>query len=118
MDIVNKTRRIVIAKNALRAQSLFSRMRGLMLRRKPIALVIVAPNQSIESTSIHMFLMLFSIDVIWADKDGNVVDLRKGIKPFSLRIFRPKKSAKYVIELPVGSIEKSKTEVGDKLVLK
>ena len=118
MEIVNKTRKTVIAKDALCAQSFFSRMGGLMLRKKPIPLVIEAPNQGVESTSIHMFFMLFSIDVIWADEDGNVVDLREKIKPFSLRIFRPEKPAKYVIEVPVGTIEKSKTKVGDKVVLK
>ena len=115
MEIVNKTKKTVIAKDALHAQSFFSRMRGLMLRRRPIPLVIEAPNQGVETTSIHMFFMLFSIDVIWADEKGAVVDLREGIKPFSLRIFKPKKPAKYVIEVPVGTITESRTKVGDKL---
>ncbi|MBN2518430.1 MAG: DUF192 domain-containing protein [Candidatus Altiarchaeota archaeon] len=118
MKIDNKTRRKVIAENALHARSFLSRMRGLMLRRKPVALVIEAPHQGIESTSIHMFFMLFSIDVVWVDESGSAVDLRKRIRPFSLNIFKPSGPAKYVLELPVGVIELSKTQIGDKIILK
>jgi hypothetical protein len=113
MKITNKTRKTVIADNAKEARSFLSRARGLMLARTPQTLVITAPDQSIEETSIHMWFMLFPIDVIWLDSRLKVVDTFKGAKPWSFRIFRPELSAKYVVECPVGTITKTKTRAED-----
>ncbi len=113
MKITNKTRKTVIADNAKEARSFLSRARGLMLARKPQTLVITAPDQSIEETSIHMWFMLFPIDVIWLDSRLKVVDTFERAKPWSFRIFRPELSAKYVVECPVGSIKKTRTKKGD-----
>ncbi len=118
MKIANRTRKTVIAGDATEARSFLSRAKGLMLARKPRTLVITAPDQSIESTSIHMWFMLFPIDVIWLDSRLKVVDTFKSAKPWSLRIFRPELSAKYVVECPVGAIQKSKTLKGDMFSLK
>jgi uncharacterized protein len=117
MKIENKTRKNIIAENAGHAKSFFSRMQGLMLCRKPKTLVIEASKSGIEPCSIHMFFMLFPIDVIWVDELGVVVDTYESAKPFSLRIFSPELAAKYVIEAPVGTIKSSKTKKGDNISL-
>jgi len=118
MRIVNETKNAVISDNSEIAHSLLSRARGLMLSR-PKDLVLVSPRESIISSTIHMFLMRFSIDVIWLDSENIVVDLRKSVKPFNpfepdtWKTYKPKNPARYVIELGVGRI--GNTEIGDEI---
>jgi len=55
--------------------------------------------------------MKFPIDVLFLNEDWKVVEMKEDFKPF--RYHRPKKKAMFIIELPEGSILKSKTKVGD-----
>ena len=59
--------------------------------------------------------MRFSIDVIFADRNNRVVGLVEGIKPFGLsKVYW---EASYCIELSSGAIAKSKTKIGDQLLV-
>ena len=60
-----------------------------------------------------MFFMKFPIDVVFADSDKKVVGLVKNIKPFYLSPIFLK--GYYAVELAVGTIDKTKTAVGDKI---
>ncbi len=113
MNISNTTRKTIISKGAREARSFLSRMRGLMFAKKPQTLVLVSPKPGIESSSIHMWFMRQAIDVIWVNEAMRVVSLQENAKPWAFRIFRPRLSAKYVIECPVGTISKSKTKEKD-----
>ncbi len=65
-------------------------------------------------SSIHMFFMRFAIDVLYVDRADRIVRAQRTIKPWRIGpIFT--RGAKYVIELPVGTIEKSGSDVGDQL---
>ena len=59
--------------------------------------------------------MLFSFDVVMIDKDFKVVSLTEMVKPF--RVILPKRRAESVIELPAHTIFRSRTEVGDQLLI-
>jgi uncharacterized membrane protein (UPF0127 family) len=59
--------------------------------------------------------MLFPFDAVLIDKDFKVVGVRELLKPF--RIVWPHLRAESVIELPAHTIFKSRTEVGDQLVI-
>ena len=59
--------------------------------------------------------MLFTFDVVMIDKDFKVVGLRELIRPF--RIMWPNLRAESVIELPAHTIFKSRTAIGDHLVI-
>lgn len=61
--------------------------------------------------SIHMVFMRFPIDVVFINKEHQVVGLVKEIEPFSFSPFFRK--ASYAIELPTKAIEKSGTLRGD-----
>ena len=61
--------------------------------------------------SIHMFFMRYPLDIIFLDKEGKVVFMYRAIKPW--RVGRIVKGAKLAIELPVGAISASGTQVGD-----
>jgi uncharacterized membrane protein (UPF0127 family) len=59
--------------------------------------------------------MLFSFDLVLIDKNFKVVGLREMVRPF--KITRPDFHAESVIELPAHTIYRSRTKIGDQLVL-
>jgi uncharacterized protein len=108
MKIHNVTRDTPIADRAEKAGTFLSRGKGLMFS-PPLpdggGLVIEPCN------SIHMFFMRYPLDVIFTDKEGCVVFMYKGIKPW--RMGRIVQGARRAIELPEGTIERSGTQAGD-----
>lgn len=113
MIIYNDSKKLILATNSKIADTFFSRMVGLLNRDK------LSENEGLVIThcnSIHMFFMKFAIDVIFIDSSKKVVGLARNIKPNCLsKIYWKASSA---IELPVGVILQSKTEIGDKIILK
>jgi uncharacterized membrane protein (UPF0127 family) len=67
-------------------------------------------------SSIHMFWMRIPLDVLYVSRDDVVVRVQRGIKPWRIGPLRTS-GARYVIELPVGTIDRSRTMVGDHLTL-
>ena len=63
-------------------------------------------------TSIHMFFMRFSIDVLYVDREDRVVRIQKGLKPWRVGPLHTK-GARYVIELPEGTVTRTGTQLGD-----
>ncbi|AIF68999.1 hypothetical protein PAP_02895 [Palaeococcus pacificus DY20341] len=111
--LINKTKNKVWHGRVKLADSFFKRFRGLMLKPKiNYALVFILPAETRLNSSIHMFFMLQSIDVIFLDGDKRVVDVKRA-KPW--RIYVPKKAAKYVIETPNGVAGYLSIEIGDKI---
>jgi uncharacterized protein len=64
--------------------------------------------------SIHTFFMQFAIDVAFVRRDGRVVKIRKTVRPWrvsaAVRAFA-------VLELPVGVLDRTDTQVDDLLQL-
>src|ERR1043166_5966574 len=110
--VYNKTRETFLAFKVKVADSILGRLVGLLGNRslKPDSGVWIVP-----ANAIHTIGMLFSFDVVLIDKDFKVVGVRELIRPFS--ITRPNFRAESVIELPAHTIFKSRTEVGDQLVI-
>lgn len=115
-QIVNLSRDgVAIAERAHFATSPWSRFRGLMMRDPADfgsgqALVID------PCTSIHMFFMRFPIDVLYLNRDNEVVRAQEAIKPWRVGPLYTR-GARFVIELPAGAIARSGTTVGDRLVI-
>lgn len=110
LKIFNTTRKTTVADEAKVAGTFFSRVRGLLNRtslKEGEGLIIVSCRQ------IHMLFMRFPIDVIFVDKTNRVTGLVENIQPFSFSPIFWK--ASFAIELPVGVIEKSCTQLGDTL---
>ena len=68
-----------------------------------------------ETDNYHAFWMkdtLIPLDIIWLDKDWQVVDFTAFAQPQAgrpdeeLPVYRPKTPARYVLELPGGTVEK------------
>ena len=57
--------------------------------------------------------MNFAIDIIWIDGDLRIVDADKEVTPDTFpKIFYPNQAVKYVLELPAGSINKDRIDIG------
>ena len=66
--------------------------------------------------AIWMKDMDFSIDIIWLDEKGKVVDLKRNASPESYpNTFFPKDYSLYVLELRAGLIEKLDIELGEQI---
>jgi uncharacterized protein len=110
--VYNKSKETFLAFRVAVADSIFGRLIGLLGRRslKPDAGVWIVP-----ANAIHTVGMLFSFDVVMIDKDFRVVSVTEMVKPF--RVLLPKRRAESVIELPAHTIFRSRTEVGDQLLI-
>jgi uncharacterized protein len=113
MQIANETQAKVLATEVILCDNLWSSMRGLMLRKeltKGQGLLIDLHKD--KSASIHMFLVGFPIDVIWLNGEKLVVDTAHNVKPNT--IINPSKFARYIIELPKGTLNSKPVSFGDR----
>lgn len=110
--VYNKTKETFLAFRVNIADSVAGRLIGLLGKRslKPDSGVWIVP-----ANSIHTIGMLFSFDVVMIDKNFKVVSVKELVKPF--RVILPKLRAESVIELPPHTIFRSRTEVGDELII-
>jgi uncharacterized protein len=110
--VYNKSKETFLSFRVRVADSVSSRLVGLLGRRslKPDGGVWIVP-----ANSIHTIGMLFSFDLVMIDKNFKVVNVREMVRPF--RIVWPKLRAESVIELPAHTIFRSRTELGDQLVI-
>lgn len=112
MKVINLTRNKVLAENAMIATSLLSRLKGLLGR------LSLAKGEGFiisDCGSIHTFFMNFAIDVIFLNYEHTVVRIKKSLVPF--RLLDCPFTGNITIELPVGTIDVSGTEVGDRIEL-
>jgi uncharacterized membrane protein (UPF0127 family) len=54
---------------------------------------------------LHTFFMRFDLDIIFLNKNDDILEIRKNIKPF--RIILPPKKTKSVIEIMSGKLDKN-----------
>src|SRR5690349_18064250 len=110
--VYNKTRETFLAFRVKVADSLIGRLVGLLGRRslQPDSGVWIVP-----ANAVHTIGMLFSFDLVLIDKNFKVVGLRELVRPFT--ITRPNFKAESVLELPAHSIFRSRTQIGDQLLI-
>ncbi len=110
MTVRNRTRDVVLAERTRVADTLVSRMVGLLGANglpQGEGLWIEPCN------SIHTWFMKFTIDAVFVDKKGRVVKLVERMKPWKLTA--PARGAKAVLELPEGTIGRTGTRLGDEV---
>lgn len=114
VQVFNETRDTVVCPKCGIADGLLSRVRGLMWRAE-------LPEDEglwiIPCPSIHMFNMKFSIDAIFLTRDGIVTDIIEGIAPGKTYVAKANHGkAHTTVEVAVGTVGRSGTQIGDKLV--
>ena len=62
---------------------------------------------------IHTFWMSFDLDVLFLDEKGRVLEVYRSLQPWKRT--RRVADARYVLEVPVGTIDASGTQAGDEL---
>ncbi len=99
----------VVCQSCRSAATFFSRLRGLLGRRDldEGEGLLIRPT-----SSIHTFFMRFTLDVAFLDRDGRVVKLVPGLRPWRMSFARGARSA---LELSAGEIERRELRVGDHL---
>lgn len=109
MIVVHKKTNQTIASKMSYANTVFSRMKGLMFmdEMKGMDALLIDP-----CNSIHNCFVRFPLDVLFLDKNYRIVKIIRHFKPwrFSWIYFR----AKMVIEMPSGKLSRD-IEVGDEV---
>jgi uncharacterized protein len=110
--VYNKSRETFLAFRVRVADSIFGRLVGLLGKKslQPDSGVWIVP-----SNAIHTIGMMFSFDLVLIDKNFKVVGLRELVRPFTITL--PNRKAESVLELPAHSIFRSRTQIGDQLVI-
>jgi|ERR1041385_7926991 uncharacterized protein len=110
--VYNKTKETFLAFRVKVADSIYGRLVGLLGRRslQPDSGVWIVP-----ANAVHTIGMMFSFDLVLIDKDFRVVGLRELVRPFTITM--PNRKAESVIELPAHTIFRSRTQIGDQLVI-
>jgi uncharacterized membrane protein (UPF0127 family) len=114
----NLTRQTVLAERVESANSLWARFRGLMGR------AALAADEGLwlpGTNGVHMFFMRFAIDAVFVGEPGEdssmpVLATREALPPWT-GIVPLVWRAKGVAELPVGTIRRTGTAVGDRIRL-
>jgi uncharacterized membrane protein (UPF0127 family) len=110
MRVFNQTRYASLVRQGRVADNFWLRLRGLL------GVAALQPEEGlilVGEKSIHTFFMKFSIDVIYVDKHLKVI--RTDINMVPYRLGPLVLQSAYVVEMPVGMIVNTATEVGDQL---
>lgn len=112
MKVHNQSRNTEILQQGRMANNSWTRLRGLIGVRelRQGEGIVIDPCHG-----VHCMFMSIPIDVVYVDKQHRVVALDRAMKPWKIgKVYR---NSQYVIEGPVGTIEQSKTQIGDQLAL-
>lgn len=110
MRITNRTRNTLLGTRVRPATTFWDRLRGYIGRARPKqgeGILLVPCN------AIHTWWMSFDLDVLFLDDRGQVLELVRSLRPFKRT--RKVSGARYVLEVPPGTIDASGTRVGDEL---
>jgi uncharacterized membrane protein (UPF0127 family) len=64
--------------------------------------------------AVHTFFMKFALDLIYIDRKRRVKSVVRNVRPWRFSMCLPAHS---VLELPVGTIDRTETQIGDQLEL-
>ena len=108
----NASQNTVLADRVGVADTRATRAIGLLARRglEPGEALWIVPSRG-----VHTWGMRFTIDVLALDQAGTVIDCVKNLRPWRMRL--PRRGTAGVLELPAGTLEASRTDVGHTIVL-
>jgi uncharacterized membrane protein (UPF0127 family) len=112
MVLVNATKKTVISDNCHFANTVLKRVVGLLNRGR------LDKGEGLlldRCYGIHTFGMRFPIDVLFLDKDLCVIRVVKALPPYRTCVV---KKSIYVLEVPVGALDASRTGEGDQIQIR
>lgn len=108
MPVINLTKQTWLATKVHKADNFLTRLVGLLKRKT------LGPEEALwlmPSKGIHTIGMKFPIDVVFLNKQHQVIGLTAGLPPYRLSSVHLRGYS--VLELPNGTIKKSSTTIGD-----
>ena len=108
MPVINLSKQTWLATKVRKADNFLTRLVGLLKRTH------LGPEEALwlmPSKGIHTIGMKFPIDVVFLTRDNHVVGLMSGLPPYRISALHLRGYS--VLELPNGTIKKSRTELGD-----
>jgi len=109
-SVYNITRSTKIAEDLKIARNWWDKSVGLLSKNNPRSLLFYT------RFGIHTFGLKLPIDILILNKQNKVVDLKENCLPNHFFFWNLRYNK--VVELPLGSIRKSQTQVGDQLKIK
>jgi uncharacterized protein len=113
MLVKNATRKKMLVSQAYVCDSVLTRTKGLMFHQRIKDLAFILAFEREQHVALHMYFVFFPIDVLFLDRSKKIIEMKRQFMPFSQYIAA--KKAKYVVELPEGTINASRTKIGDKI---
>ncbi len=108
--VINETRNCTVANRVRRAFTSTTRRKGLLgvTHLDENAGLWIVPCEA-----VHTFFMRIPIDVVFVGRNGRVKKIRPHLSAWRMSLCL---SGRSVLELAAGTIEKSGTQVGDRLI--
>jgi len=94
------------------ADTLEARASGLMFAPSPKCILFKFEREG--HFPIHSFFVFFPFDAVYLDGKMRAREIFEGIAPFT-PLVSPKGKARFLLELPQGSVRKLGLKVGDKV---
>jgi uncharacterized protein len=108
--VTNVSRGVVLVDKGRVADNFWTRLKGLIGVRR------LAEGDGLlinGSKGVHCMFMSIPIDVLYVDKNDQVIAIDKDMRPWAVgRIYR---ASHYVLELPTGTALRTGTAIGDRL---
>lgn len=115
LQISNPAHGVIVCPRCSLADRFWTRGRGLLGRK---SLEVDEGILLVPGTSIHMFGMKFSIDVIFLTQDHRVTDFAPDIAPGKAHVARGQAGKPHsALEVAPGTIKRTGVRIGDQLVL-
>jgi hypothetical protein len=92
-----------VANDCILAKGILPKAIGLMFKKKVEKPLIFMFNRK-QFVPLHMFFVFTPIDVLYLDSEKNIVEIKENLQPF--KMYNPKSTARFVIELPPNTISK------------
>ena len=113
--VYNLSKDLFIVSEIELAETVWRRMKGLLGRSARDFIegkgLWISP-----SNGIHTIGMAFPIDVAYLDVQGQILKMYHQLVPF--RVAAVMKSARSILELPAGTLLRTRTEIGDRLEIR
>ncbi len=114
LHAINSDRNLALADRVLIADSHFARLVGLLA----IPASAFQPGNALwirPSRGVHTLGMRYPIDAVYLDANLLVVHLEADLQPW--RMGRMVARSRSVLELPAGTIARTKTQLGDQVTI-
>jgi uncharacterized membrane protein (UPF0127 family) len=105
--IKNINKKTILVSKYKVGQNFLDKTFGLLISSNPRSMLFKT------RFGIHTFFMKESIDLIVLDKKNRVVGFKINVRPNRIFLWNPQFDT--ILELPSGTVKKSKTEIGDTL---